>query len=256
MEITLDALFYGKPTIIKDKEFLSTKDYTEPFIKEMEKFTNKFIINVQVPSQLTFSESSKDLTYNKVWIQAIMPKQDGNNTYQEVYGLVYALDVKTPVYKIYRGYINSENGNLYAIDPSWIQTFELKPNEKLKYSISELMSKASNFEIILKKSKSTFVSKEIEDNHKLLGELVEKSIIYTYNTIGGKVKISPNDIISAYTAIFHNTTSKYFLENSKMCSIDHYYNAISEQISNSKDIVNRFEKSLLIGMILELINNE
>jgi len=66
MEITLDALFYGKPTIIKDKEFLSTKDYTEPFIKEMEKFTNKFIINVQVPSQLTFSESSKDLTYNKV----------------------------------------------------------------------------------------------------------------------------------------------------------------------------------------------
>jgi len=47
-----------------------------------------------------------------------MPKQDGNNTYQEVYGLVYALDVKTPVYKIYRGYINSENGNLYAIDPS------------------------------------------------------------------------------------------------------------------------------------------
>lgn len=29
MEITIDALSLGKPTVIKDKEFLSTKEYTD-----------------------------------------------------------------------------------------------------------------------------------------------------------------------------------------------------------------------------------
>lgn len=253
MEITLDALFYGKATIIKDKEYLSAKEYVEDFIKEMSKYTKKFIINVQVPSQLTLSNSSKDLTYNKVWIQAIMPSDNDIEGCHEVYGLIYAIDIKNPVYKIYRGYINPETQNLCVFNPKWIQTFELKSKEKLKYSISSLMEMPSDFKIKLNKSKSTFIS--TEDNHKLLGEIIEKSLLYTFDTISGKIKLSPNDVINAYVNIFHDTTSKYYLDN-KECSYDHFYNAISEQINDSKDIINRYEKSLLIGMLFNLVNDE
>lgn len=66
MEITLNALLEGKPTIIREKEYFATKEYVQPFIDEMSKFTNDFIINVQLPGQITISNDNKDLTYNKV----------------------------------------------------------------------------------------------------------------------------------------------------------------------------------------------
>ena len=65
MEITLYKLLEGIPTIIKGKEFLSTKDYVQKFIDEMSKFTDKFIVNVQEPTQLVVSTDGAT-TYNKV----------------------------------------------------------------------------------------------------------------------------------------------------------------------------------------------
>jgi hypothetical protein len=66
MEITLDLLLKGKPTIIKEKEFLPTAEYVSEFIKEMSRFTAEFIINVTLPSQLTLTNKEEDITFNKV----------------------------------------------------------------------------------------------------------------------------------------------------------------------------------------------
>ena len=66
MEITIDALALGKPTVIKDKQYLSTLEYTQGFIKEMSKYTKRFITKVQMPNQITLSKDREDVTYNKV----------------------------------------------------------------------------------------------------------------------------------------------------------------------------------------------
>lgn len=66
MEITIELLLKGKSTIIKDKEFLATSDYVKPFLDEMKKFTNNFVVNVVLPDQLTVTNKSEDLTFNKV----------------------------------------------------------------------------------------------------------------------------------------------------------------------------------------------
>lgn len=66
MEITLNALLEGKPTIIREKEYFATKDYIQPFIDEMSTFTKEFVVNVQLPDQVTISNDSKDVTYNRV----------------------------------------------------------------------------------------------------------------------------------------------------------------------------------------------
>ena len=66
MEITLDLLLKGKPTIIKDQEFLPTKDYVGDFVTEMLKFTDNFIVNVTLPTQLTLTNKEEDITFNKV----------------------------------------------------------------------------------------------------------------------------------------------------------------------------------------------
>jgi hypothetical protein len=66
MEITPELLLKGKPTIIKGKEYLPTKDYVQPFFDEMSKFTDKFIVKVQTPDQMTITNGDQDMTYNRV----------------------------------------------------------------------------------------------------------------------------------------------------------------------------------------------
>lgn len=66
MEITISKLLEGKSTVIKENKYLSTKDYVEPFIKEMMKFTNDFVAQVQLPNQFTITNSKEDITYNRV----------------------------------------------------------------------------------------------------------------------------------------------------------------------------------------------
>lgn len=118
MEITLSALLEGKPTVIKEKQYYATKKYVQPFIDEMSKFTKDFIIHVQMPDQVTISNNNRDLTYNRVWIQAIMPEKDRIEGYDETYGLIYSLDAKVPLYKVYRAYINHETHNMCVFDKS------------------------------------------------------------------------------------------------------------------------------------------
>jgi hypothetical protein len=66
MEITIGKLLEGKSTVIKDNEYLSTKEYVNPFIEIMKKFTTDFSVQVQLPSQLTITDSKEDITYNRV----------------------------------------------------------------------------------------------------------------------------------------------------------------------------------------------
>jgi len=66
MEITLDRLRIGKPTIIKNKEYFATREYVDPFLDAMSKFTNNFIVNVQTPDQITTTDGEEDLTFNRV----------------------------------------------------------------------------------------------------------------------------------------------------------------------------------------------
>ena len=79
MEITLDELLKGKGTIIKNKEYLSTEAYVTPFLERMSKFTNDFRVQVKLPDQVTLTKDNdvrlEDQTYNRVWIQGILPDE-------------------------------------------------------------------------------------------------------------------------------------------------------------------------------------
>ena len=109
MEITLSRLLEGKATIIKGKEYLATKEYVQPFIDKMSKYTDKFIVHVQEPDQLLINNENDDTTYNRVWIQAVMPDKCNINGMTEVYNLVYGLDLRNPIYKVYRSYLHGNN---------------------------------------------------------------------------------------------------------------------------------------------------
>lgn len=256
MEITLDALLKGKPTVIREKEYFATKEYVKPFIDEMSKFTKDFIVNVQMPDQVTISDDGKDLTYNRVWVQAVMPEKDDIDGYAETYGLVYTLDARIPVYKVYRAYMNRNTQNLCVFDPSWIDVYELNPNERFSYSIKKLMEKPFDIARRLKVMKNTFMSTDLKDVHELLGKFVNRAILYEFKNAGGKIKLSTADVIKAFEGVYHSRTSHYYIQPEVSGSQHNYYGSFCAQITGSKDIINRFEKTILVGMLFDLIDNE
>ena len=255
MEITKELLFEGKSTIIKNKNYLSTKEYVEPFFDEMSKFTDDFIIRVQTPNQMTLSGEDKDITFNRVWIQALMPEDHAIDNHRECYHLIYGLDVKKPVYKVARGYVNMACTNLCIFDPQWLSVQELEPEKSFVYSISNLMKMTSDFESRIKKMKNIFLSPEIEDRQKLLGSMIEKSLLYEYSNQAGKVKLSPAMVIKAYENVYINTDSPYYVKDTEECSVFNYYNAFTELIKDAtkKDLMTGYEKTLLVGQLFDLV---
>lgn len=116
MQITISRLLAGKACVIKDTEYLSTAEYVQPFIDELARFGAKFIVDVELPSQLTRTGTERDVTYNKVLVQAILPSEYNIGDWCETYCLAYALDVKKPVYKVYRAYRHRSTGVVMAFN--------------------------------------------------------------------------------------------------------------------------------------------
>lgn len=116
MQITIPRLLAGKACAIKEVEYLSTAEYVQPFIDELARFGAKFIIDVEMPDQLTRTGGERDITYNKVLIQAILPEKYNIGEWCETYCLAYALDVKKPIFKVYRAYRHKNTGAIMAFN--------------------------------------------------------------------------------------------------------------------------------------------
>ena len=185
-----------------------------------------------------------------------MPDKYTIDGYAETYGLIYALDARMPVYKVYRAYVNKETHNMCVFDPTWIQVYEMKPETKLTYSIQELMKKPLDIGKRLKIMKNTFISADIKDMHEFLGKLINRSLLYEYRNAGGKIKLSSSDVIKAFEDVYHNHSSHYYVQPTVEGSLHNYYGAFCSQITNSKDIINRFEKTILAGMLFDLVEYE
>ena len=251
MEVTLNELLKGKPTIIKNKEFFQTRDYVEPFINKVSALTDDFKIKVITPNQVTFTNNVQDVTYNRVLIQAVLPEQYCIDNHDEVIGFLYGLDVKRPVVKIYRGYLNRACTNLCVFNPDWINIQEIIPGEFLNYApIDELLRSTNDFSVKLKKLKNTTVDRS--EKITLLGSWVDSTLRYHQNYGFGKVKISKTIPVDAYSQVFIDTSSPYYVPENTDPTLFDIYNSFSQLITNEKDILNKFEKTTLINKILGL----
>ncbi len=253
MEITLNKLLEGKATKIKNKDYLATRDYVEPFIDKMSKFTDNFICQVKLPDQITLTEDTKDITYNRVYIQAILPESYWSfENHKEVIGLVYGLDVRKPVYKIYRGGLNMACTNLCVFNPSFLNVQEIKPAEHLDYSpIKNIMELTSDLEATLKKLKNTYIDRSQASIEQQLGHWCDFVLRNEYNSGLSKAKLSVATAVDAYKDLFIKEDSDYYIPKDEEASLFLIYNAFTDIISHdSKDIINTAEKTLLLNQML------
>jgi len=253
MEITLQTLLKGKPTVINDVEYQAIQDYVQPFLQQVTPLTKDFVVHVELPKQMTLSNSEKDLAFNKVWIQAILP-DNGIEDYVETLNMVISLDVRVPVYKIYRAYRHKKSGNTAVFNTEWCFAKEITQGETWQYPIKDLLAMTNEVPLKLKKLQNTFINHK--DLQNTLGKYIDNTLQLTYQGVGGKVKLTTNDIIRAYTEVCYKPTSSYYVSSSVEGSEHNLYSAICSQVTKSKDIVNRFEKTILIGTLFDVVNGE
>jgi hypothetical protein len=252
MEITIEQLYKGKSTKINDKDFLATKSYTEGFINKMKLMTSNFRIEVIPPKQMTITSNETDITYNKVLIQAILPKQVGD--YNEVIALTYSLDTRTPLYKIYRAYYNNTTGTTMCFNSDWLVVRELKPLQGVNIAaIDTLMSLPDDTELRVKNMKSKVLSTKDSERTKRIGEYIEKCFFATWkNSVGGKISISPLNLVKVYQSVYIDQNSDFYVGD-KDSTIMNMFEAMTQFIaSDKKDIGNKVEKTFLINQLMGL----
>lgn len=253
MDISIEEVLRGKPCLIKNKEFLPTKHYVEPFLNKMSSITNDFIVKVKLPDQMTLTPTSTDITYNRVWIQAVLPEKYTIDNHDEVIGMIYGIDVKTPIVKLYRGHLNRACTNLTVFEPQWLNTQELIPGDPINFNpLKELLEKENTFKIMLDKLKTQLVSRE--ERKQLLGNWVDFCIREYINLGSGKVKLAVSTPIDAYKQLFVDTDSIYYIPEGIDPDLYQVYNSFTQVLTDdSKDLLNKMEKTLLVGKLLNVI---
>lgn len=262
MKVTIDELLMGKNTLIKKNEYLSAKEYVEPFIDRMSKYTNTFKVQATLPQQMSMTNKnignverlSEDTVFNRVWIQAILPGEYCFTNHSCVVGLIYGLDVRKPLAKIYVGGLNNACLNLCIFNPAFLNVQILQPKQAIDFTcITNLMERKTDLNVWLERLKETVVpyDKRIIDEN--VGNWVRNSISACYDQGYGKVKLSAGNVVDAYKLIYENRESPYFTDEGEQTDMFNVYNAFTQVIGDDvKDIVNKVEKVLLLKQILSI----
>ena len=255
MELTLEHLLQGKATKIKEKEFFTTKAYVEPFFDRMSKYTEEFIINVKPADQISLTPNGEvnfdDIVYNRVWIQAVLPDEYAYENHKKVISMLYALDTRKPIVKIYTGALNMACLNLCVFSPDALNVAELEPTTAINYSpINLLMGMNDTIKSTLEKlDKMTFNRNEIYED---LGLWIDRCITSKFNSGFGTVKIAESAPVNVYKDLFYNEDSNYYTQGEEVDGFT-VYNAFTDLITqDKKDLVNKFEKTLLIKEIMDI----
>ena len=257
MDLTLDELLKGKATIIKGKEYFCTAGYVEPFLERMGKFTDNFIVKAKLPDQISITKKEdlnlEDTVFNRVWIQAVMPEEYSFDNHQEVIGMVYGLDTRKPVVKIYRGALNMACLNLCVFNPSFLNVQELEPEKAIDFRcIRPLMEQTSDIQSTLRTLEETEVQYDERLINENLGSWVRNILSLSYDNGYGKVKLAGSTAIDAYKLIYEKEDSPYYVKPGEPTDLFNVYNAFTYLITNvdTKDIINKAEKTILLKQVL------
>lgn len=258
MELTINELMQGKGTMIKGKEYLSTEAYVTPFLERMSKFTDNFKIQAKLPDQISITKKEdlnlEDTVFNRVWVQAILPTELNFPNHQESISLLYALDTRKPIVKIFKSGLNMACLNMCVFSPSFIEIQELQPEMPINFKcVIPLMEQTSDISEKLLSMANTEVLYDTHVIDKNLGMWMHNSLTQCYDNGFGKVKIAASDVLDAFKMVYMDKESTYYVKPGESTSLFNIYNAFTDIFSHPKrDIVNPIDKIYLLTKILEI----
>lgn len=251
MEIDLNTLLKGKQTSIKNKNYLQTAAYVEPFLERMSKLTDDFRVQVRLPDQITREDDVDDITYNRVIVQAILPEELIID-HSQVIAMVYGLDVRKPVAKFYSGALDAVCTNLCVFSPDQLSCQEIEPESPLNYKpLNSIIDNIESTIEFIRKMQNTEFNCSYQNTSEQLGNWIKRCMNFSFNKGFGKVKLSTSTPIDAYKLLFEDEDSRYLVKSAD-CNMYNVYGAFTQIITDGlkKDVMNQFEKTSLVKQIL------
>lgn len=248
MKLSLEELYQGNETEIGDVKFKSTKFYVEPFINKIKPFVDNIEINASYPGQLVKAEDKNAITFNKVHVKCYV-KSNVQSDLKEIIVLSYTLEGKTPMAKMYRGY-ESEDTHFVVDNPDWIIIQEIKEDEGIDVSkVTDLLESTSNIGTFKAKLDKVITKKEITD---LVGNWITYCMTIVHEHELYKIKLPYRHAINGYKSITHNTDSNHYMVGDSTYKANVYYAMLQIITDDSKDMMNVFEKTILVNNMLGL----
>lgn len=129
IDLNINDLYQGKATMIKDNKYFSTQQYIEPFIDRVDKLCQgNFIIKAQPANQISLTPQGdvnmEDIVFNRVWVQGVLPGEYAYENHQQSINMLYALDTRKPLVKIFKNTLNMACLNMCVFNPEHINIQE------------------------------------------------------------------------------------------------------------------------------------
>lgn len=258
IELKLNEIYQGKATMIKENKYFSTQQYIEPFIDKVDKMCQgNFIVKAQPAKQISLTPQGdinmEDIVFNRVWVQAVLPGEYAFENHQQSISMLYALDTRKPLVKLFQNTLNMACLNLCVFSPKYLNVQELNPESAIDYNFIDYVIKLDD-DTRIKLEALTQITYDKEDIKDKLGEWIDKCITkLKYVSNFGVIKLSETLPIEVYKHVVLDEKSPYFAKNGVTTGFN-IYNAFTDIISNDKgrDIINKYEKCNLISQLLEI----
>ena len=261
-EITLTELLAGRATRIKNREYFPTAAYVEPFLERVQKLTSEFRVQVQLPTQITYTAegdiNTEDITYNRVLIEAILPDEYkfNDDPHRAVLGMVYGIDVRKPVVKFFKGQERMSCTNLCVFSPQLLACQDLESETAVDYNpLKRIIEQTDDTASWMKRLIESEFDCHTQNVNESLGRWIRNCINYNFDNHYGKVKIATSAPIDAYKSLFEKEDSEYYTGiDSGTISMYQVYNTFTQILTDGmkKDPFNIFEKTLLLKDILDI----
>jgi hypothetical protein len=260
-EIQLNELLAGRATRIKNRDYFQTAAYVEPFLDRVQKITKEIRIQVQLPTQITYTATgdinTEDITYNRVLIEAILPDEYkfNDDPHRAVLGMVYGIDVRKPVVKFFKGQERMSCTNLCVFSPQLLSCQDLEPETQIDFKpLERIIEQTDDTAAWLKKLIETEFDCSEHNVNESLGRWIRNCINYSFNNHYQPVKIACSTPIDAYKSLFEKEDDDYYIGLNENTSMYQIYNAFTQVLTDGmkKDPFNIFEKTLLIKDILDI----
>lgn len=220
----------------------------------MSKFTDNFTIQVKPADQISLNKDGEvnfeNIVYNRVWVEAQLPGEYAMEGHTQSVSLLYALDTRKPIYKIFKNTIRQACLNMCVFSPEMLSVRELEPETAMEYTfVNQVMELTDNTKVMLENLSNNYIKRnDLFDN---LGHWVDRCISSKFNSGFGTVKLAESTAIDAYKKLVIDEKSDYYTPEGDICMFD-AYNAFTDIITHDKgrDIVNKFEKIYLVKDIL------
>ena len=256
IDLKLDEIYRGKATMIKDNKYFSTQQYVEPFIDRVDKMCQgNFIIKAQPANQISLTPQGdvnmEDIVFNRVWVQGILPGEYAYENHQQSINMLYALDTRKPLVKIFKNTLNMACLNMCVFNPEHINIQEIVPATAVDYNFVDYVMKLVD-DTKVRLEELAKLSLDPDDLKEKMGYWIDKCIKSKYISNFGTIKLSETLPIEVYKSIVIDEKSPYFAKNGIVDGFT-VYNAFTDILTNDKgkDIVNKFEKILLVNNLLK-----